>query len=98
MPTRVCVRAEWSAAMAVRLVPLPGFRDRWNGSSQLQDAADDVVLGRLSDDDRQAWSVSLALATPARDRPLRDRVDDSAQAASSDGERAAGPSLRQGRT
>ena len=95
--SRVWVCLGWPASMAVRFLPLPGLGDGRDGSSQLQDAALDVVLGRLLDDDGQAWSLGLALAAPTRDRPLRDRMDDSPQASSSDGEHGSGASPGRGR-
>jgi len=83
-------------SVAVCRLPLPGLADGRDSPSQLEDAAHDVVLGRLLDDDGQAWSLGPAPAAPARDRPLRNRMDDSPQASSSDGERGSGASSRQG--
>jgi hypothetical protein len=46
--------------MAVRLMPLPGLGDGRDGPPQLEDAAHDVVLGRLPDDG-QAYLSALLL-------------------------------------
>ena len=97
MPSWVCVRFGWPPSFAVRLLPLSGLGDRRDGSAQLEDSAHDMVLGRLLDDNGQAWSLGLAVAAPARDRPLRDRMDDSPQAPSSDGKRHSGAPPGRGR-
>ncbi len=70
VPSRGGVCLGGPPSVAVRLLPLTGVGDGRDRSPQLEDAAHDVVLGRVPDDDRQAWSLGLAPA-PARDRPLR---------------------------
>lgn len=97
MPSRVCVRSGWPPSLAVRLLPLPGLGDSRDGLAQLEDSAHDMVLGRLLDDDGQAWSLGLAVAAPTWDRPLRDRMDDSPQAPASDGKHRSRASPGRGR-
>ena len=53
------------AAAGMRSVSLPGVVDSGHRLPPDEDAADGVVLGRVSDDDRQARDLGAAAATPA---------------------------------
>ena len=70
----------------MRQVPSPGLADLRDHSSPDEDLADPLVLGGVSDDDGQAWSVRTAASASTRPFPLRDRLDDTSQTSPGDGE------------
>lgn len=62
----------------MRQLPSPGLTNGRNGSSQDQDPADPLVLGRLSNDHRQARRICLAATAATRNiarEPLRGEVE-----------------------
>ena len=57
----------------------PGFGDSGNNPSQHENHTEDLVLGRVPDDDRQARRLGATFAAPAWNPILRDGVDDAPQ-------------------
>ena len=92
------LRAGESTAVAVRRVPSPSLTDSRDGSSPDQDPANPLVLGRLSDDHRQARGFCFALTETTWPVLLRDRVDAASQAPPGDGECSSGTAARRGRS
>lgn len=62
--------------LAVRFMSASGFADGRDHTSQYENPAHPVVLGRLLDDDEQARYLSAIAPAPARNDALRDRLDD----------------------
>lgn len=54
----------------------PSLDDLRDNPAPDQDSSDPLVLGRLSDNDRQAWRIRFAVAAPTRSVRLRDGLDD----------------------
>ena len=92
----VRVRFGRPPSLAVCLLPLSGLGDGRDDTPQFEDPAHDVVLGCVSDDDGYAWAVGPPPAAATGTQPLRDRVDDAAQAPSRNGECGAGSASRGG--
>ena len=81
---RLLLSALWSsarlsnaeaAAVVLCRVPVSGLADGRDGASQHQAPADGVVLGGISDDDRQAGDLGAPAPAPTGTSPLRDSVD-----------------------
>src|SRR5215467_3826083 len=90
------LRAGESTAVAVRRVSSPSLTDSRDGSSPDQNPANPLVLGRLSDDHRQArgfcfYSDNLVC-------PVTRPPDAASQAPPGDGECSAGTAARRGRS
>jgi hypothetical protein len=98
MRTSSSLRIGEPATAAVCRLPLPSLADRRDGSSQDQDLTDALVLGRLSDDHRQARCVCLARTATTGSVVLRDCLDDASQAPPSHGECSSGTAARRGRS
>jgi hypothetical protein len=81
------LRVDEPAAPSMLQVSLPSFANIWDYPASDKDSADQLVLGYLSDDHRQAWRICLTSAASTGPYLLRDRMDDAAQAAPGYGER-----------
>src|SRR6266849_4917687 len=97
MRARSRLRAGGPKTLAVRRLSSPSVPDIGDHPSQYEDPADPLVLGGLSDDDRQARRLGVASPAPAWSSALRNRLDDTAQAPASDGECGARAASRRGR-
>src|SRR5260370_18321441 len=99
--SRVMIRAGYGAAeevaVAVLGMPPSGLDHCGHGAPQDQDPHPPLVLGRISDQYRDARHLRLAAAAPTRTPALRDRVDDAPQVAARNGGPRAVSADRSGR-